>query len=243
MKFQILSDTHFEAWHYSPEAFFNTCFECAADNIIIAGDLCDKKDFELYMDRFAMRFNHVVFVPGNHDYYGYSIPYMNEYFKSQSNDRIHVLIDDVVTIEGIRIAGTPLWFSKPVNPFAELEIRKNINDFNYIKDFEKDVYTANHNSIEFLKNVEADVIVTHFIPTAKSIHERYIGSLDNDYFVCPVLDKYPIQTKHWIHGHTHDFFDYEYCDGIQVTCNPFGVGGSNMAFLEDCTIEVDGNVS
>jgi len=239
MKFQILSDIHFEAFGCSHDVFFNEYLEIAAKNIIIAGDLCNKKDFIQLIDQFSKRYEHVIFVPGNHDYYGYSIPYMNEFFKSKNNDRIHILIDDVVTIDDVRIAGTPLWFSKPTNPLVELEIRNSIKDFYCIHDFEKDVYKANKKSVEFLKAVEADVIVTHFMPTRKSINERYIGDVCNEYFVCPVLDRYPIHTKHWIHGHTHDFFDYDY-EGIGVTCNPFGYSGSNLGFLGDLTINVGG---
>lgn len=237
MKFQVLSDIHFEAFRCDPAVFFKNYLDISAKNIIIAGDLCAKKDFISTINMFADIYERVIFVPGNHDYYGYTIPYMNEFFKSLSNDRIHVLINDVVTIDDVRIAGTPLWFKKSHNPLVELEIRNTIRDFEYIKDFEKDVYIANARSIEFLKNVEADIIVTHFMPTSKSIHQKYAGDVCNEFFVCPVLDQYPIQTKHWIHGHTHEFFEYDY-EGIRVTCNPFGYSGSNLGYLEDCTIDV-----
>lgn len=230
--FQIVSDIHFEMYGLTFVDFIDNCPK-TADNIIIAGDLCAKKDFIQSIHKFSELYDHVVFVPGNHDYYGYSIPYMNDFFKSQTSDRVHILIDDEVTIDGVKIAGSPLWFSKSKNPIIESDIRNGINDFNYIKDFEKDVYEANSKSIEFLRSTDAEMIVTHFMPTRKSIHPRYFGDNINDYFVCDILDRYPISPKVWIHGHTHDSFDYDY-DGIRVVCNPFGYSGSNEYFTGEC---------
>ena len=41
----------------------------------------------------------------------------------------------------------------------------------------------------------------------------------------------------WIHGHTHDSFDYEVA-GTRVICNPKGYHIENRAFQSDLTVTV-----
>ena len=77
------------------------------------------------------------------------------------------------------------------------------------------------------------------MPTALSIADKYRGDILNDYFVCPILDKHQVDNwpKYWIHGHTHESFDYDY-EGTRIVCNPYGYYGSNLNYQPDFVIEV-----
>lgn len=232
MNIQIVSDLHLEK--IDPDIYFK--IPPCAENIIIAGDLCHRLQFGEVTNKFLDMYDHVIFVPGNHDYYGFDIPSSNAFFKSFETDRFHVLLEDVIDIDGVKIAGTPLWFTKPKDPIVELNIKGSINDFNYIRNYEADVYTRNSIALEFLRqryddNDGIDIVVTHFLPTRLSIAEQYKNDIVNDFFVCPILDYIKIPTKYWVHGHTHESFDYEYGD-TRIICNPYGYCGSNKSFCK-----------
>ena len=66
------------------------------------------------------------------------------------------------------------------------------------------------------------VVVTHHAPSPRSIHPRFAGSPLNACFVSDaerLIDERRVQL--WIHGHTHDSFDYA-VNGTRVVCNPRG---------------------
>ena len=85
------------------------------------------------------------------------------------------------------------------------------------------------------------VVITHHAPSPKSIHPRFAGSLLNACFVSDAerlmgADRVPL----WIHGHTHDSFDYR-VDGTRVVCNPRGYAksGTNENALFDANLTLD----
>jgi hypothetical protein len=66
------------------------------------------------------------------------------------------------------------------------------------------------------------VVITHHAPSPGSVHPRFAGSPMNACFVSDLerlLDGERVQL--WIHGHTHDSFDYD-VRGTRVVCNPRG---------------------
>jgi len=87
------------------------------------------------------------------------------------------------------------------------------------------------------------VVITHHAPSPQSIHPRFAESLLNLCFVSDaerLLDGSRAQL--WIHGHTHDSFDY--CvNGTRVVCNPRGYAkngvNENPRFDADFMVEVE----
>ncbi|MGH8788924.1 MAG: hypothetical protein ACREYA_28095, partial [Cupriavidus necator] len=74
----------------------------------------------------------------------------------------------------------------------------------------------------------------------RSIHPRFAGSLLNAGFVSNaerLIDGGRVQL--WIHGHTHDSFDYT-VNGTRVVCNPRGYArdGVNENVLFDANFMV-----
>lgn len=64
------------------------------------------------------------------------------------------------------------------------------------------------------------VVVTHHLPSKLSVAERF---KDNSLSACfaSELDFLFGKMNLWVHGHTHDNFDYE-ANGTRVICNPRG---------------------
>lgn len=94
----------------------------------------------------------------------------------------------------------------------------------------QDAYEDNCKAMEYfaetLKTHDKIVMVTHHTPSMLSVHEKYRGdrlnyaySSANELFIM----NHP-QIKYWIHGHTHEPFDYMLGD-TRVVCNPRGYIG------------------
>lgn len=73
------------------------------------------------------------------------------------------------------------------------------------------------------------VIVTHFLPTPKSIHVQYQDSPINPHFCCNCERLMGASVTLWVHGHTHSSMDYEVA-GTHVVANPRGYYGYNREF-------------
>jgi hypothetical protein len=66
------------------------------------------------------------------------------------------------------------------------------------------------------------VVITHHLPSQRSIAPRYAGSLSNAGFVSELDSLMGAErVQLWIHGHTHSSFDYTVA-GTRVVCNPRG---------------------
>ena len=86
------------------------------------------------------------------------------------------------------------------------------------------------------------VVVSHHAPSRLSTHERYRGQHDMNGAFSSKLDwfiKDHPQIKLWIHGHTHDPWDYQ-IDGTRVVCNPRGYAGHEPSAVgyQPKTVEV-----
>jgi Icc-related predicted phosphoesterase len=87
------------------------------------------------------------------------------------------------------------------------------------------------------------VVITHHAPSRKSIHPRFADSLMNACFVSDA--EHLIERSGaclWIHGHTHDSFDYP-VSGTRVVCNPRGYArngvNENRSFDRNLLVTVD----
>jgi hypothetical protein len=86
------------------------------------------------------------------------------------------------------------------------------------------------------------VVITHHAPSRNSVHPRFACSPLSACFVSNaerLLDGSRVQL--WIHGHTHDSFDYR-VNGTRVICNPRGYAkdgvNENPRFDPDLTVDV-----
>lgn len=82
------------------------------------------------------------------------------------------------------------------------------------------------------------IVVTHFVPTNRAVHELYRTSDLNPYFMTPYLDREPCGVPFWICGHTHTSVDVR-AGGTRVVANPAGYGFENTAYRADLTVRVD----
>lgn len=198
-----------------------------ADILILAGDILNLINVsfsEQAFDLLCKRYKYVIYVPGNHDFYGTSITTgitLINNLKQKFPNLYPLVTGEIVELEGQRfIGGTMWWTPDPSNYFY----RYLLNDFKMVMnvDFESEI--CHNKFIESVKN-NADkdsIIISHHLPHPYSIDSQFKDSVSNRFFVSDqsrLMDL--IEPKLWIHGHTHVYFSYKY-GNTQVFCNPAG---------------------
>lgn len=236
MKLLVMSDLHFEFLGDHGESFLAREWP-EHDVCVIAGDLCSAKHLPLAVQRCADTFREIVYVPGNHEYYGSSIDSVKGILTKAAawNKNFHYLDNDSCIVDGQRFLGGTMWFPKEFDTSR----RRGMNDFQMIKDWQS-IYGENASFMSrVMPQVETgDVVVTHHLPSYRSVAPQFAGNWLNCYFVndvsAEIADAGP---KMWIHGHTHTTFDY-LIGQTRIVCNPQGYPGENSGFVRGMVVEV-----
>jgi len=227
LRIAIISDLHLEMRN-DKHAIIRLLDKCMvdADYLFIAGDVVSGRYLPIifpdFMGALCSKYKGVFYVAGNHEYWWSSF----KEIKSLLNDiqvqipNLYILDNEMCYCDGVTIYGGTLWFERSLKSEA---YRPNWPDFAYCSDGYENIYFK---SAEFRANFpEADVepvdiVLTHHMPSNKSIAPYWKGQATNCYFVNPVEDLVE-KAKLWIHGHTHTKFDYKH-ENCRVVCNPLG---------------------
>jgi len=230
MIIQILSDLHFEFHRDFGKSFVGSMDSKGVDVLIIAGDYIPLRGVSAAADAFTLicdkyKLAHVLFVPGNHEFYGLNSIASGVSFLRSLEEKIsnfHVLYNDMFCVGDLEFIGTPLWFE--YDHSRDDKLSSLLNDFNLIGNFKRDV-TAEHNkALEFLDwhCTTKSIVITHHFPLPNSVHPQFEYSNINHFFGCDLGDFITsARPKLWVHGHTHCSFNYKYAD-THIICNPFG---------------------
>ena len=247
MNIHILNDLHIEFGDFVPPA-------TDADVVILAGDISVGLGALPWIDR-CFTDKPVIYVPGNHEYYRHDLNLI-EAMKHAAPDHVHVLDNDAVEINGVRFLGSTLWtdfllFGISDRYFALQYARKGMTDFELIryngKSFTpEDSIRIHEQSRGWLEQMLAQpfdgrtVVVTHHVPSPRSVHPRYAKNLLTPAFASDLeslMDEGRVAL--WVHGHTHDPFDYR-IHGTRVVCNPRGYAPDQLSegFQADLVAQV-----
>jgi predicted phosphodiesterase len=231
-----------------------------ADITILAGDISRPRAAIEWARAIATP---VLYVPGNHEFYGDTIKGgLADLKRLSANSRIHLLDNTELIMQGVRFLGSTLWTDFNLHgpqqrPLAITQALAMLRDFTRIgsdtqpgKPLTPVEYEAmfSRNRAWLQRKLDEPyagptVVITHHAPSPKSIHARFAGSPIN---TCFVSDSEHLMGKDrcvlWIHGHTHNSFDYV-VKGTRVVCNPRGyvLNGEpeNPAFDPDLVLEVE----
>lgn len=241
MQIQVMSDLHLEFHPDDGQSVLSEMDSGGVDLLILAGDVTVGGKIPGVLSEICARFPEVLYLFGNHEFYRSSFEAVRVAAEEAAGrlGNLHVLDNSGCTIGGIRFLGTTLWF-----PHEE-ENRKYepyLTDFRLIQDFRRQVYEENERAVRFLESTvrAGDVVVTHHLPSQRSIHERYRDDPLNRFFLCELDDLIRERgPRLWIHGHTHESCDYTF-GRTRVLCNPFGYQGHevNPHFQQKLIIQV-----
>lgn len=181
MKVHILSDLHVEFAHFDYPV-------CDADVVILAGDIhVREKGLDWALE--SIPDVPVIYVMGNHEYYGAAYPKLVDDIKYKAQgSNVHVLENNVVNINGVNFIGCSLWtdfkiFGDPQT--AGYECQRLINDYKKIRRWPSysklrsiDVALMHKVSLKWLDEAlshlqgEKNIIVTHHAPSIKSLPQH-----------------------------------------------------------------------
>jgi len=245
---RVFSDLHLDFYPYDDGMFVP--LETDRDSVlIIAGDLCEphkKTKIENFLSISADRFAWVIVVLGNHDYYNSSLETaVGEYQKiAKDNCLNNVIVTDCATVnfENVSFICATLWTDYDNRDWFSMQAAKRgMLDYQTIMTIgddglsrrivPEDLFCIHQTHKSFIdaqlmvRDNKKKIVVTHHIPSPASVHEKYSRSSINGCFASN-LDSLILkhQPKFWIHGHTHEVFDY-YIGETRVYCNPYGYYG------------------
>lgn len=245
MKLQIMSDLHLEMHADRGAAFLEALDPTGVDVLVLAGDITSAQKYEPLAEAFASfsrKYRHVVYVPGNHEYYKATPAEADANIARLARElpNVHTPDNAVVEIEGQRFVCGTMWFR---NDPAAAKLKGFLTDFHVIRGFEPWVYQQNA-AFERLLQTElqpGDVVVTHHLPAPGSVWPRFVGSPLNAFFLCDVSSYIgALRPRLWIHGHTHTRCDYRLGE-TRIVANPLGYPSepwSQAAFDRAFCVEV-----
>jgi len=233
------------------------------DVVVVAGDV--HTPLTRSLDWLAERLPGVAtaYVPGNHDFYydrgedRYTIYDQIE----RGRDRaaalgVHLLLDETVTVGGLRVVGATLWSDFRLGPYGLTQAmqiaqgRFGMNDYRRIRTGPRsrnrieprEILAMHRASRAFIEGELAchhdgpTVVVSHHAPHPASLpdpHADLAWCYASD-LTDLILDRGP---DLWIHGHVHRASAY-HVGRTRIVCNPRGHHDERSEFVPDLMIRV-----
>jgi predicted phosphodiesterase len=239
----VLSDLHLEVEPFAPVA-------AQADLVVLAGDIDNGAAGVEWAERTFRA--PVLYVAGNHEYYGRELGEASAALKAAANDRVRLLDCSEAVTDDVRFLGCTLWTDYTLVAEDERDAvieqaRAKNPDYQKIRFASRefapeDAIALCREHRSWLERTLAQpfagrtVVITHFAPHPRSIAPAYQGHPANPGFVVD-LSELMGRSALWIHGHTHTAFDYE-VDGTRIVCNPRGYPDETTGFLPGRVVEV-----
>lgn len=231
MKLQVLSDLHIDSYAKRQKPL-GTIAQTDADLILVAGDTANSDAGMQWLQQQAeLNDKPVITIAGNHEYFSEDVLAFDDKlsqwdtFDKASSKGLKFLQCQQLDFGEIRILGCTLWTDYQFE--ATSETRESVMAF--MRDYRQIMAGAELFSPEmsvqihqrhraWLKQalIEAHsegkcvVVMTHHSVTPRSVSEQYAGRPSNAAFVTD-LSSWMHQDwapKLWLHGHTHEAFDY-----------------------------------
>ena len=205
--------------------------------LVLAGDICSKMDMLVeFLATVESRFRKVIYVPGNHEYYGSEMCAWNREFRKAARTKLSNVYSAAGTVEYCTIDDVDFifgtgWADGGKTYQEEIMVGSAIADFSHIKFDDRlfkvsDMQTLHRYQFSDIahlidRSLNKTVVITHHLPSYKICHPRF-GSAHNGGFASAADDVVNL-ANFWIHGHTHDTIDIT-LDNTRVVANPAGYG-------------------
>jgi predicted phosphodiesterase len=238
MKLHVLSDLHTEF-----EAF--TIPKTDADVLVLAGDIGTKlAGLALVLKTSEIP---VVYVAGNHEYYGAAIPKLTDELQDLARgSQVHFLENDGFVFQNVRFLGCTLWTDFEIlglenRALTMWDAEQKMADYRLIRHSPKfsrlrpvDTAALHFASLKWLQQQlempfdGRTVVVTHHAPSAKAFNPKYQRDLLSAAFASnlePLIESSQIDL--WIYGHTHHNTDFVH-GSTRILSNQRGYPGERV---------------
>lgn len=242
MRIQVFSDLHLEFSNFEPA-------KGNADLVILAGDIATKTRGVRWANEAFMC--PVLYVPGNHEFYGGHIDRTLTKMRDQAAPHVHVMENQSFIWQQIRFLGTTGWtdFTSTGNQVAASRLAWDcMNDFrgiradaSYRRLRPDDVIQRNHVARQWLGEELSKpfpgktVVITHHAPTNLVAGDKHDGHLNAAY-----SNEWPSlieMSDAWVFGQTHRAIDVM-LGGCRVLSNPRGYPKEDTGFQPGMEIEI-----
>lgn len=205
--------------------------------------------YHRFFEDCCRKWEKVIFIMGNHEHYHGD--YANTLHTLRTRlgylSNLHILEDDFVRVDDVTFLCGTLWTDMNSGSQTSMRVVQGMmNDFRCVNNSlvphisgrprrftPQDSCEVHKDTLEYIRLMTYNrdttkfVVVSHHAPSRRSTHPRYAQekdmngafSSDLDYFI----EDHP-QIKLWIHGHTHDPWDYQ-VGSTRIVCNPRGYAG------------------
>jgi predicted phosphohydrolase len=231
MRIHILSDLHLEFAPFQPS-------KVDADVVVLAGDVHTGENGIKWILK-AIPDRPVIYVLGNHEFYGQKIPRLISDIKEVAQGtNVHVLENDGVEIGDVAFLGATLWTDFRLNGdpvLAEVTAQTGMTDFRRIRvttSYRRfrpiDARRIHAQSLEWLAQQASKargrkiVVVTHHAPSPQSVPSGFQSDQLNPAYASN-LEPFIAEcgAALWIHGHIHHRADFN-VGTTRIVANPRG---------------------
>ncbi len=247
--FLYISDLHFDHWGKSRilEAMKQklSYIQQPPIALVIAGDLMcgtTKEISEVLLEIKSWIDYPIIFVCGNHEYYGQNFREENDkrnlVSRMLDTQDIHWLESSYVQLEGVTFVGGAGWIDGSwydihnLEAFGKYPDLQLLNDFRYITHYDETKILGQccRNFIrQTVKEAESPVVaITHTMPIPSLIHPMYAGQDLNFAFANNWIDLFDGQIHSWICGHSHCGSVEKTYNETRICMNPIGYPGENL---------------
>ena len=211
--------------------------------LCLAGDICNIKQLPYVLEAMSDDYDHIFYVPGNHEYYGEEMDELDDKLEYLNQFYGNVTIftkkcQRVFIYEDLVFHGSTLWFKCQNHGCRE---HWRLNDFRKIQKSGQDItlddietmFEENVKEIEKTIELNIDtVVMTHHLPSLEcgshihpNNHCGFATSIDH-------VIKPPIAT--WIYGHSHTNL-LTHVNDVFLCSNQIGYGNENNSI---CTNKI-----
>ena len=221
-------------------------------------------EYNHFLDTASENYEHVIYVPGNHEFYGAWFMGLLDELQDILDKRygnIHVMERRMDVFNGVVFIGSTLWtVMDKESPLAMIRVQDALNDFRKIflenklaslrmlrAEHVVAYHRASMNTLDIMLDIAREdhpdmpvVVVTHHAPSYRSVAEKYKGSIINAGFASE-LDEFIAKHDHigtWIHGHMHDPVDYM-IHNTRVIANPRGYDSERYLHVDVSPIQIE----
>ena len=242
MKIKIYTDLHLEFAQFDPTS-------TGADVVILAGDI-DIRSRGVAWANEAFQCP-VIYVCGNHEYYGGHIDHTLRKMKEAAASHVHVLENEVLILDQTRFLVTTAWtdYSSTGDALGSKRAAWEwMNDFaviradeSYRRLYPDDLIAKSRAAYAWLtQELEKPfdgktVVVSHHAPALD-----HVGDDHPDNLIAAYANDWPEllgKADLWIYGHTHVAADF-LKNGCRVVSNPRGYPNQKTGFDPNLLIEI-----
>lgn len=209
------------------------------DVLVIAGDLIPRAERGVawLLDRVA---GHVVFVCGNHEFYGCDIDRTVEKARAlAAGTNVIILQNDTVQIGDVTFIGATFWtdfnlFGDPgramvaaaevMNDYRKIRVGRYVYRLRPSHTLQRHQQSRQFIADELRKpKTGTRVVVTHMAPHPSAISPAFYEDITSAAYASDCSDMMAMGVDVWIHGHTHATYD-RMIAGTRLVTNQKGYG-------------------